>query len=318
MIRLSDSEVERLLSPAEARQALAAAFRRDWQATVRMPLRTQVELGAGATLLLMPCYDSVLAAAGLKLVTVRSEAAGRGRIQASYLLLDPVSGVLLAHMDADYLTDTRTAAASAVATDALARPDARALGVFGAGRQARAHFHGLREVRSFQRFLVCATTPESSDRAARRLSAELGMTIEPVGPRELVESSDVVCTCTTSSTPVFEGAWLCPGGHLNLVGAFRPAARECDDAAIARARVFVDTYEGALAEAGDLLLPMGRGVIGREHIAGNLHERLSGQRPGRRDRDEITVFKSLGCALEDLAVAALVYSKWSVENERKC
>ena len=318
MLRLTDSEVERLLSPADARQAIAAAFRRDWQATARMPLRTHVELGESATLLLMPCYDSVLAAAGLKLVTVRSKAAGRGRIQASYLLLDPASGVLLAHMDADYLADTRTAAASAVATDALARPEARTLGIFGAGRQARAHFRGLREVRSFQRFLVCASTSESSDRAARRLSADLGMVIQPAAPRELVESSDVVCTCTTSSAPIFEGTWLRPGAHLNLVGAFRPAARECDDAAIARARVFVDTYEGALAEAGDLLLPMGRGVIGREHLAGDLHELLSGARPGRRGRDEITLFKSLGCALEDLAVAALVYSKWSVENERKC
>ena len=141
------------------------------------------------------------------------------------------------------------------------------------------------------------------------MASELGLTVEPSDDRTCASQADVICTCTTSGTPVFEGKWLRPGTHLNLVGAFQPGKREADSETMRRARIVVETYEGALAEAGDLLIPMSEGVIGREHVVADLHQITSGKKAGRMSADEITVFKNLGCALEDLVTATLAYKK---------
>jgi ornithine cyclodeaminase/alanine dehydrogenase-like protein (mu-crystallin family) len=207
---------------------------------------------------------------------------------------------------ANRLTEVRTAAASALATKYLARPDSTNLGIFGTGRQARAHIRVLPAVREFRRVLVCGSSPARSQAFVRQLSTEQNLKIEPADARRCVVESDVVCTCTTSQVSLFDGRWLRPGTHLNLVGAFQPNAREVDDETIRRSRVVVDTYEGALAEAGDLLIPLRRGVIGREHITANLHEIISGKKPGRQSAEEITLFKSVGFAFEDLVTAKLV------------
>ena len=147
---------------------------------------------------------------------------------------------------------------------------------------------------------------EQSNQFAKQITAKLKVKVEPAEARACVEQSDVICTCTTAREPLFDGGWVRPGTHLNLVGAFQPEAREVDDRTVERARVVVDTYDGALAEAGDLLLPMRRGVISREHLAADLYEIVSGKKPGRTSAEEITLFKSLGCALEDLVAASLV------------
>ena len=311
MLTLTDKQVEELLSPSLLVAALEEAFRRDYRATVRMPNRLHLNIPATGVLLTMPCFDSALPALGIKLVVVRDPPpADGGAVEATYLLLDPATGEVRAHMAANSLTDLRTAAASAVATKRLARPDAATLGLFGTGRQAAAHLRVFSEVLNIRDVLVCGSRPERSREFARRFTAEIAKAnakIEPADPRACASRSDVLCTCTTSKEPLFEGSWLRPGTHLNLVGAFQPDTREADDETIRRARVVVDTYEGALAEAGDLLLPLNRGIISREHIAADLHELVSEKKPGRTTGDDITVFKSVGCALEDLVAAKHVY-----------
>ena len=304
---LTDSEVCSLLDPAEVVDAIEAAFARDYRVTAVMPVRTQVEVASRGVLLVMPCYDSAVPGLGTKLVTVFENPAER--VQANYALLDPVSGELRVLMAANYLTDVRTAATSAVATRHMARQDANILGIFGTGRQARSHIEVLSAVHQFGCVLVCGSSAERSQAFAAGMANELGVAIEPADARTCASQSDVICTCTTSSTPVIEGRWLRPGTHLNLVGAFQPEKREVDSQTVRLARVVVDTYEGALAEAGDLLIPMNEGVISREHVVADLHEVISGKKAGRTSADEITVFKNLGCALEDLVTATLAYRK---------
>jgi ornithine cyclodeaminase/alanine dehydrogenase-like protein (mu-crystallin family) len=300
MLLFSEDQFRRLVDADQVIEALRAAFTRDFSSTLRMPVRTSLELD-GAVLLIMPCYDPAMKAAGVKLVSVSDKG-----VHAVYELLDPATGISLARIDADYLTDLRTAATSAVATGLLARPEAKTLGVFGSGRQAAAHFAVVPRVRRFKRFLVCGSGRSSLDAFCKKMEAEHGIRVEPVSAEMCVREADVICTCTTATRPLFDGRWLRPGTHLNLVGAFQPHTREVDDETVRRARVVVDTYEGALAEAGDLLVPMGNGTIARSHIVADLHEIASGKKPGRAWPEDITLFKSVGCALEDLVTAHLV------------
>src|SRR5262249_31490287 len=202
---------------------------------------------------LMPCYDSELKLAGVKTVTVSSQSG----VLATYELVDPVTGRALARMEANYLTDVRTAATSAVATDLLARSDVETLGVFGSGRQAAAHLSVLPHVRRFRRFLVCGSGRSDVSQFRRDMKSAHALDLEIVGSETCARESDVICTCTDSPAPLFNGGWLRPGTHLNLVGAFQPHTREVDDETVRRARVVVDFYEAALAEAGDLLIPIG-------------------------------------------------------------
>jgi ornithine cyclodeaminase/alanine dehydrogenase-like protein (mu-crystallin family) len=303
----TDSEIRSLLKPTEVVDAIEAALTREYRTTAVMPVRTHVPVEGRGVLLVMPCYDSTAPGLGIKLVTVFEDAAER--VQANYVLLDPISGKLRALMAANYLTDVRTAATSAVATRHMARRDAEVLGVFGTGRQARSHIEVLTAVPRFDRVLVCGSSPERSRTFAAAMANELHLTVEPADARMCASQADVICTCTTSSVPIFDGKWLRPGTHLNLVGAFQTDKREVDSETVCRARIVVDTYEGALAEAGDLLIPMREGVISRENVIAELHEVVGGKKPGRTSADEITVFKSVGCALEDLVTATLTCQK---------
>jgi ornithine cyclodeaminase/alanine dehydrogenase-like protein (mu-crystallin family) len=307
MRSFTDSEIRSLLQPAELVNAIEAAFARDYQATAVMPVRTHVPVQGRGVLLVMPCSDSALPGLGTKLVSFFENAAER--LQATYVLFDPASGKLRALMAANYLTDVRTAATSVVATRHMARLDAKVLGVFGTGRQARSHIEVLTAERRFDRILVCGSSPERSRTFATAISKELGLAVEPADACGCVSQSDVICACTTSPTPIFDGTWLRPGTHLNLVGAFQPDKREADSETMRRARIVVESYESALVEAGDLLIPMSEGVIGRGHIIADLHEIVSGKKAGRTSADEITVFKNLGCAIEDLVTATLVWQK---------
>jgi ornithine cyclodeaminase/alanine dehydrogenase-like protein (mu-crystallin family) len=302
MRHFSEDQVRKAANIDSVIAVIRAAFTRGF-ATVRMPVRTVLSLD-GAVLLIMPCYDSAIHAAGVKLVSVSAQAG----VQATYELLDPATGICVARMEANYLTDLRTAATSAVATDLLARKDARTLGVFGCGRQAAAHIAVLPRVRDFQRFLVCGSGRSDITAFCAKMKKEHGLDIEPARAATVARESDVLCTCTTAHEPLFDGRLVREGTHLNLVGAFQPHTREIDDAAVRRSHVVVDTYEGALEEAGDLLIPLRSGAIGRFHIAADLHEIAAGKKSGRSSPDEITLFKSVGCALEDLVTAMVVIS----------
>ncbi len=278
-----------------------AAFARGFN-TVTMPVRTVLNMD-DAILLVMPCYDSALHVAGVKLVSVSKKAG----VQAVYELLDSQTGIARNRMEANYLTDVRTAATSAVATDLLARKDAETLGIFGTGRLATAHLDALPHVRKFKRYLVCGSGRSDVSAFLGKMKNDLGLDVESVAAETVARESDVICTCTTSPTPLFDGNCLRPGTHLNLVGAFQPETREVDDITVKRARVVVDTYDGAMQEAGDLLIPIKNGTIDRAHIVADLHEIAAKKKTVRLHRDDITLFKSVGCALEDLTVAFAAY-----------
>jgi ornithine cyclodeaminase/alanine dehydrogenase-like protein (mu-crystallin family) len=301
MLFLTEEQLRSLVKVDRIIQVIHDGFARGLS-RVRMPVRSSLKLD-GAVLLIMPCYDSALQAAGVKLVSV-----GRRGVHATYELLDAASGMAVARMEADYLTDLRTAATSAVATDLLARKNATTLGIFGSGRQAAIHFAVLPRVREFKRFLVCGSGRSDLSDFCAKMKAELQIEVERVTAEACARESNVICTCTTAIEPLFDGRWLTPGTHLNLVGAFQPHTREVDDETVRRARVVVDTYEGALAEAGDLLIPITNGTIGREHIVADLHEIASGKKAVRTSEDQITLFKSLGCAIEDLVAALSVFT----------
>jgi ornithine cyclodeaminase len=229
-------------------------------------------------------------------------------VSSLYLLLDPASGAPLALADGAALTGARTAAGSAVATRLLARPDATTLGIFGTGVQARAHVLALAPLRPFQRVLVAGTSAEKEVAFARWTTTSTGLPAGPAGP-EAVSGADVLAVCTTSPTPVVLDAAVRPGAHLNAVGAFTPRTRELPGALVARARIYVDSRAGALAEAGDLLLPAAEGTFDLQQVVGEVGELLLGRIPGRESETDVTIYKSVGAAFLDVVTARLAYER---------
>ena len=302
---LTEVEVHRLLDPRALIPAIEEAFRSRYPSAL-IPTRTQMKLADGI-FLIMPCHDRIDHGLGMKLVKFSENPRNPdNRLQATYILLDADTGAAKLVIPANYLTDMRTAATSAVATRLLARDDARVLGIFGTGREARAHLHVLRHVRNFERALVCGRDTARSRHFAEQMEHELGMKVEAVYSRTCANESDVLCTCTTATTPLFDGKMLRKGAHINAIGSFRPATREVDDYTVRHSRIVVDTYDGCLAEAGDLLIPLKAGVIRRENLIADLHELTAGKKNVRTGPNDITLFKSVGNALEDLVAAELL------------
>jgi ornithine cyclodeaminase/alanine dehydrogenase-like protein (mu-crystallin family) len=248
--------------------------------------------GPGGFLGLMPAYTGE--ALGVKLVTFYPNNRGVPTHSAIIQLFDPATGLPLVTMDGRLITEERTAAVSAVATKLLAREDASVLALIGAGVQARSHLKALSLVRTFREVRVWSPT------TAGAFAKEFGIRAVP-SAREAVTGADVIVTATNSRTPVVHGEWLSPGAHVNAVGACRPDWRELDDAVLSRARLYVDSREAAAKESGD--------VRAAGEIVAEIGEVALGGKPGRRSPDEVTVFKSLGLAVEDVATASLVYKK---------
>jgi len=302
--------VARLIDAAATRAALPMprlidALCRAFVAGAETPLRHRHALPDGASLLLMPAWQGP--ALGVKLVTVfpGNGARGLNAVSATYLLCDGATGRHLAIMDGNEITGRRTAAASALAGRYLARDDAAHLLIVGSGHVARLMAEAWRAVRPIVRVTVWNIRRPGADRLAAALRAQgidAGATDDLAAA---VAAADIVSCATLSHVPLVQGAWLRPGTHLDLVGAYLPSMREADDAAVRRSRVFIDT-EAALVEAGDIIQPLHAGVIGRDDIAGTLFSLCRGEVPGRRDATEITLFKSVGSAIEDLAAATLV------------
>lgn len=292
-------------------QRLADALADAFAAGAQVPVRHAHTLGGDDALLLMPAWnDRVL---GTKVVTVMpgNAARGVGTVQAAYLLMDRSTGEPLAVLDGEALTLRRTAAASALAARFLARAESSRLLVVGTGRLAewmvRAHvaLRGhLTEVIVWGRRADAAAALVDRLRGTEELGGiHLAAAVDL--PAALADS-DIVCCATTATEPVIRGAWLRPGQHLDLVGAFKPSMREVDDDAVAMSRVVVDTRAGALREAGDLVQAIAAGRLAPDAVAGELADLVTGRVPGRTHADEITLFKSVGTALEDLAAAELV------------
>lgn len=291
------STFERLLPMEAAIDALETAFAAD--RLPEAPLRGHVDTAAGS-LLLMPAHGAQ--GVGVKLVTLTEGNPDRGLpfIHATYVLFDASTQAPLALLDGSALTAVRTAAVSGVATRYLARADARRLVVFGAGVQGTSHLHAMRAVRPIDEVIVVS---RGRDRAGElvRLAGDLGLRAS-VGEPGAEGAADILCTCTTSATPVLRGSLLPPGVHVNAVGAYTPDMREVDAEGVRRAKVVVETREVAMAEAGDLLLAIVEGAIGPEHVLADLPELVAGA-PVRTSPEDVTLFKSVGAAFEDLVVA---------------
>ena len=285
--------------------ALAVAFS---GASVNAPARQRHVLGGdehAPTSLIMPAWDASYL--GVKVVNVFPGNAARGRptVTGTYLLMDGGTGEPLAVLDADELTAWRTAAASLLAASRLARPDSAVLAVVGAGRIARQLVVAYESAFALGRIVVWSRRVEG----ARHLVDELGLAHAEVGTdlASACAEADIITCATLAEAPLVRGAWLRPGTHLDLVGGFKPSMREADDAAVRRARVYVDSFDGALTEAGDIMAPLKDGVISKSDIVGDLFALMQGHAPGRGDEREVTLFKSVGHALEDLVAAAAVY-----------
>lgn len=300
MTRLLDTEATRARLPMGA---LVDALRAMFAAGCEVPPRHVHAIGDAGTSLLMPAWQPG-GLYGIKVVNVFPANGARGlpALNASYTLFDATTGAVLAVMDGSEITTRRTAAASALAASFLARADARRLLVVGAGRVAALMPEAMKTVRpGLDEVLVWGRRPE----AAAALAARVGGRVVP-DLEAAVRAADIVSCATLAEAPLVRGAWLAPGTHLDLIGSFTPAMREADGAAFACARVFVDTEE-ALAKSGDCLQAMAEGAFDRAALQGTLAGLVSGSAAGRRSRGEITLFKSVGTALEDLAAAALAW-----------
>jgi ornithine cyclodeaminase/alanine dehydrogenase-like protein (mu-crystallin family) len=290
------ADLAEALGYADAVDALDTAFRVDDPSAG--PVRSHLEI-PGGELLLMPAYAD--AGAGVKLVTLSRENPARGLpfIHGVYVLFAPDTLAPVAIIDGAGLTALRTAAVSALATRYLARPDARRLVVFGAGAQARAHVIAMRAVREIEHVTIVGG---GGPRAQALVDDLLGEGIDAtLGRSDAVAEADIVCTCTTSREPVFAAAQIAAGAHVNAIGAYRPDARELEAELVAGALLVVETRESALAEAGDVLLAMADGAIGADAMQ-ELAAVVGGE-VARADCDQVTVFKSVGLALEDLVIA---------------
>jgi alanine dehydrogenase len=313
VLMLSRSDIKGLITMPEAIAALREAHAQFSRGAAAMPVRSVIlDPKHDGWFGIMPAYLFGSGALGVKSVTVYKQNPSKG-IPATLgltLLLDPDTGMPLSVMDAGYLTGVRTAAASGVATSLLAREDARELAILGPGVQGRNHLVAMAAVRPIERVRVYDRDPRNAERFREEMQPAVAAVISVAGSgEEAIRGADVIVTTTTSRTPVVEYAWLKPGAHINGVGAHNPDTRELASEVIARARVVVDSRDAALQEAGDLIMPIAEGLVTAAQLSDELGEVVEGLKPGRTSPDQITIYKSVGIAIQDMAVAGLVYRK---------
>ncbi|WP_260928421.1 ornithine cyclodeaminase family protein [Novosphingobium sp. 9] len=284
----------------EAMQALSAG-------TTRQLLRTMISLGTGRTFAQMPGALGDHDYFGTKTISVFADPQRPGlrRHRGLVVLFEPEEGRPVAVADAEEITHIRTAAATALATDALARPDAKTLLIVGTGGQAHTHLESLPLVRNFERVLIWGRSPEKAAALAKEyahLNAQAVTDLEAA-----IRTADVICTLTTASQPVIFGDWVQPGTHVNLVGSSGPGPVEADSALVMKSRYIADSRASALDAAAEFLVARDAGLVDDAHIVAEIGEVLLGQVPGRTSADEITLYKSLGHSVQDLASAAHIY-----------
>jgi ornithine cyclodeaminase len=311
---LSADDVSRLLPMRECIEVMRQALGALAEGHALVPLRLVMRMpDASGFLGLMPGYIAPnggrQGALGMKAVSVFPGNASRGidTHQGAVLLFEADTGRLTALMDGGTITAIRTAAVSGVATDVLAVRDASQLAILGAGVQARTHLQAIAAVRRLKRATIWSRNPGHASALVAEQGSNFGFPIEAVPTIEAaVRAADIVATVTASPEPLVQRAWIKEGAHINAVGSSIPSTRELDTATVADARLFVDRRESALNEAGDVLIPLREGAFGPDHIVAELGEVIVGKNPGRRSPSELTIFKSLGLAVEDVASAAYV------------
>lgn len=307
-LTLSAADVRRALPMPDAIEAMREAFTQLQRGQVHLPSRQHIDIPSqSGCALVMACHSEALKLLSLKFITLfgNNREQGLPMIQALIILADGVTGRHLAVLDGTAITALRTGAVSGLATDLLANPDAAVATVFGAGVQGRTQLKAICCVRPIVRALVYDAFPEAAERFAFEMSQELGLRVDvALSAEAALRDADVICTVTTSPTPLFDDRWLKVGAHINAVGVYKPELAEIPAATVCRARVVVDHLESALEEAGDLLLPLRAGLIEQTHFATELGAVLLGLAKGRRNSQEITLFKSVGVAIQDLCAAA--------------
>ena len=315
-ILLTEQDVQALLPMDDLIPVMAVALDDFSARNVTQPLRTVLTVQTGgeqhAFYGVMPAYLPRVPALGTKLVTVFGGNTARGLAThlATIVLLDPETGALLALLDGRYITEARTAAVSAVSVQRLARTDARVLAVIGAGVQARSHIEAIARVRNLEEVRVWSRTPRKVDALIDEVQPHVQTVIRRAGScEEAVRDAGIVALTTASKEPVVRSDWIADGTHIGAVGACRPTDREMDAELVARAELYVDSREAALAEAGDIVLAITEGAVDPSHIKGELGDVVAGRVAGRTAVGRVTIFKSLGLAVEDVAAAHLVYQR---------
>lgn len=310
---INQTEIRQLLPMSECLDLMAEALKALARGAAILPLRQVIALPDKSGLLaVMPSYSGNLPAMGVKVISVFPGNLGSelDSHQGAVLLFETERGRLLAILDASEITAIRTAAVSGVATRLLAREDATDLAILGSGVQARTHLEAMLVARNISRVRVWSRNFENARTFAERESQRHLVSVTPVrGAQEAVTAADIICTTTAATEPVLSGDWISPGAHINAAGAFGQKARELDTVAVAKSRLFVDRRESTMNEAGDFLIPLREGAIADAHILGELGELLIEKVKGRTAPNEITLFKSMGIAIEDLASAHYIYNK---------
>lgn len=310
---LTEQHVESLLPMSDLIPAMESAVAHFSAGEVLQPVRSVLSVGPTKAFFgLMPVYVERPGQLGAKLVTVFNGNPQRGLPShlATILLLDPDTGALIAVMDGRYITEARTGAVSAVSARHLARRDAATLALIGTGVQARSHLEAYAEVRALEEVRVWSPRARSRERFVSEMTGRVPVPIVASETAEdAVRGADLVVLATSSRSPVIADAWVGAGSHIVSVGACRPDEREMDPALVARSRLFVDSRAAALVESGDVVCGMAEGRFGPDHIRGELGEVVLGRVAGRGSDDEVTIFKSLGMAVEDITAADLVFRK---------
>jgi ornithine cyclodeaminase/alanine dehydrogenase-like protein (mu-crystallin family) len=315
LVVLDRNDVTRLLPMAECVDVMADVLATVAKGNAILPLRPMIRLPDSPNIFaLMPAYLGEPRSVGVKVLTVFPVNHGTAidAHQGAVLLFEADHGRLLAILDATTVTAIRTAAVSAVATRLLAREDADDLAILGAGTQGHMHLDAMTVVRPIRRVRIWSRTSEHARVLAQHARERYDLPAEACATsREAVVGASIVCTTTASPTPVLEGGWLAPGAHVNAVGACIPTTRELTTDVVQRAKLYVDRRESAVAEPGDILIPLAEGAIRKEHIVAEIGELLlpGGERLGRQSSDDVTLFKSLGLAVEDLGAAHHAYEK---------
>jgi ornithine cyclodeaminase len=310
---LSAADVRACIDMPAAIEAMRTAFAALSDGSAKVPLRLALETTHGVSLF-MPAWLSRSGATGAKVVSVNPGNVARGlpAIHATVLVLDEETGRLLALMDGTWLTALRTGAVGGLAADLLAREDARTVALFGAGVQARTQLDAVRCVRPIEEVRIVSATGVSAEALAGELEGVAARRVDD--PNEALDGAHIVIAATSSATPVFDGARVEPGTHVTAVGSFTPDMREVDTELVTRARVVVDQREAALAEGGDIAGPIADGAVDESIIAAELGEIVLGKARGRESADQVTYFKSVGNAVQDVAVAALVLERARAEG----
>lgn len=317
---LNATDVRLALPMTAAVAAMKKAFAELARGEVTLPLRTQLDVSAhGGVALFMPAYAAGSDALAVKAVAVYPRNAQRGlpTIHGVVLVFEASSGRPVALLEGGALTAIRTGAASGAATDLLARPDAGVAAIIGSGVQARTQLEAVCAVRPIQEVRVYSTNPEQAEQFAREMSGQGAIpscVVVAADADSAVQGADVVCTATTSFTPVFSAGALSSGCHVNAVGSFRPDMQEIPTETVRQARLVVDQREAVLAEAGDVIIPLQQGAIDESHIHAELGAIASGQATGREDARQITLFKSVGLAVQDAVAASVALERAEAEG----